>query len=112
MSRALALAGRPSSPEHRDFPGIAVDAHEGAVDDAFRPLARPNHAGNAVLARYDLRVRKQAAVVGDDPAEERQQDVESFARRLGDEHIARGNPAELGWTGHSPRRPFIDALAC
>src|SRR5687768_7559090 len=112
MSRALALAGRPSSPEHRNFPGIPVDAHEGAVPDAFRPLAGSHDPGNAVLARYDRRMRKQPAIIGDDSAEEREQDVESLARGFGDEHIALGNPAELGWARHSPRRPFIDALAC
>ena len=56
-------------------------------------------------------MRKEAAVVGDDPAKQREEDVEGLGRRLGDEHVALGDPAELGGAGDAARGPFVDALA-
>src|SRR6185436_19493984 len=66
---------------------------------------------DAVLARDDRRVREKAAVVGDDPAEERQENVERLGRRLGDEDVALEDAAELVRTGDATRGPFVDAFA-
>ena len=55
-----------------------------AVGDAFGGLAGPHHAGDAVLARDDRRMREQATVVGNDPAQEREEDVEGLGCRFGD----------------------------
>ena len=70
-----------ASPEHRDLARGAVDTHQRAVGDAFGRLTRSHHTGDAVLARHDRGVREQAAVVGHDRAEQRQQDVERLGRR-------------------------------
>src|SRR6266568_6217136 len=111
MSRALWRRGRPSSPEHRDLAGIPIHANKDAICDAPGRLAGPNDPGDAVFARDDRGVRKQAAVVGDDPAKQREEDVEGLGRRLGDEHVALGDPAELGGPGDAAGGPFVDALA-
>src|SRR5207249_9806993 len=81
MSPALCRMGRPSSPKHRDFTRIAIDAHQHAVGNALRRLAGPDDAGYAIFARDDRRMRKKAAIVGDDATQERQQDVEASGVR-------------------------------
>ncbi len=85
-------------------PAVAVDAHARAVGDALGRLARPDDARDPVLARHDRRVREQAAAVGHDRAEQRQQDVERLGRRLGDEDVALDDPVELGGAGDEARR--------
>ena len=52
-------AGRPRSRVDRHFTGVAVDPHARAVGDAVGRVARADHAGDAVLARHDRRVREQ-----------------------------------------------------
>src|SRR5512143_47827 len=79
------------SPEHGDFAGIAVDANPDAIGDAFGGLARADDARDPVFTRHDRRMREEPAVVGDDPAQEREEDVEGLAGRLGDEHVAFGD---------------------
>ena len=93
VERGLARLGEGDDllhPQHRHFAGVAVDAHAHAVGDALGGLARADDAGNAVFARHDRRMRQQPAVVGDDAAEQRQQDVEGLGGGLGDEHVALG----------------------
>src|SRR5205085_9534683 len=50
------------------------------------------------------------AVIGDDPAKQREQDVERLRRRGGDEHVAFGDPAELGRASNAARRTFVHAF--
>src|SRR3954452_10729153 len=100
--------GRSLRSQHRHLTGGAVDAHEGSVGDAAGGLARADHAGDAVLARHDRRVRQQAAVVGDDRAEQRQQDVERLGGGRREEHVALLDAAELRRSGDEAGRPFVD----
>ena len=78
---------------------------------AIRSVASrvPTTPGNAVFARDDRRMGKQAPAVGHDRAEQRQKDVERLARRFGDEDVALDDPVELGGTGDAARRPLVDA---
>ena len=82
-----------------------------AVGDLLRCLARADNAGDAVLARDDRRVREQSAAVGDDPAEQRQQDVERLRRRLGDEDVSLHDPVKFGRTGDAARGALEHARA-
>ena len=52
-----------------------------------------------------------AAIVGDDPAQEGEENVEGFGGGLGDEDITLGNPTELGRAGDAACGPFEDAFA-
>jgi hypothetical protein len=99
----------PFHPSTVTSPAFAVDRTRAPVGDALGRLARPDHAGNPVLARDDRRVGEQAAAVGHDRPEQRQEDVERLGRRLGDEDVALDDAVELGGMRDAARRPFVDA---
>src|SRR5262245_19343851 len=111
LLKGTALFTVTPSAEHGDCAGIAVNANPDAVGDALGGFARSDDAGDSVFTRDDRRMRKEAAVVGDDAAEEREQDVERLGGRLGDEDVALEDSAEFGRPGHAPRSPLVDSRA-
>ena len=58
-----------------------------------------HHTWDAIFASDDRRMREQAAVVRHDRAEQWQQDVERFGRRLGDEDLSLDDAVELRCRG-------------
>src|SRR5262249_2123366 len=99
------------SPEHGHCAGIAVNANPDAIGDAFGGFARADTARDAVFTGDDRRRGKEPAVVGDDRAQKRKENVEGLGGRFGYEHVAFDDSAELRGTGDAARRPFVDALA-
>ena len=91
-------------PRTVTVPVVTVDPHPGAVGDPRGGVAGADDAGDAVLPRDDRRVRQRAAAVGDDRAEQRQQDVERLGGRLGEQHVALLDAVEVRRTGDAPRR--------
>src|SRR5207247_2363055 len=61
-------------------------------------------------AADDCGGRKQAAVVGDDPAEQREENVEGLGRRFRYQYVALGDLPELGGPGDAAGGPFVNAL--
>src|SRR4029079_6457949 len=74
-------------------------------------VARSDDARDPVLAGHDRRVREQAAVVGDDRAEEREQDVERLGRGRSHQDVTLDDAIELRGSGDQPGRSLVDAWA-
>src|SRR3954452_15593400 len=73
--------------EDVDRPGRAIDAHTVAVVDALRRVLRPNDGRNAEFAREHGRMRRQAAGVGNEAGDLREQRDPGRIGHVADEDV-------------------------
>ena len=110
-SSAAPNSGTISLTQHRHRPRVTVHPYAGAVGDLHGGIAGADDARDAVLPRHDRRVRERTTAVGDDRAQQRQQDVEGFGGRLGEQDVALLDTVEVGRTSDAPHDPFPHARA-